>query len=726
MRDVAGGACYAGGRMSKPLSRPGPGVERTTRGGCGGAGRLLAACALAAGWASADPAADLRAVAGARVRVAWVQDQGDGSDTFAAGDRLKLMAFDTGDARGERAVLNLTGRYHAPVLTPRGDRILFSDLQAGRTWVVNWGGDGLRDVTAGKALDAWVDEAGDEWVYVGRGSAVGKGDTYAEVHRVCIDRPEREALMWNRAPVSADGFLVSRDGAWASGLFPWPHASRIEMPNRGRQPLAGGCWTALSPDDSRVLWVFDGAHRNLTMYPERGDPWKVGVNAAPALDGFEVYHPRWSNHTRFLALTGPYKVGSGGNRIRGGGPGVEVFVGRFSADLSRVERWVQVTHNDRADFFPDAWIEGGATSRVTRAGAVPTAAAPRYDASRHTAWPGSTDGLVFLWENRRSANEVADATGGVVRTCRVNERGAARYGRYGQMLLTGGAVRAEAVDEPLLTACRASSQLTIECTLSADTLDQRGLARVVTFSKDASRRNVTLGQEGDRLVLRLRTPATGANGVNPQVELCRIAAGRPVHTVVTYRPGDLRVYTNGVEAVATRAVTGNLGNWEPAHLLFGDEWTGDRDWAGELEGVAIYSRCLSAEEARHHYELFAPRLRGREPLPQIEVEARLRTLEATPAPADIAPYRRCLAVGLYDVVRVTSGRVEGRALAVAHWVMLDANPLDPPCVPGQTAHLVLERYDAHPELAGERLMEPGDPDYLEMTLFLDARPPKMR
>ncbi len=56
-------------------------------------------------------------------------------------------------------------------------------------------------------------------------------------------------------------------------------------------------------------------------------------------------------------------------------------------------------------------------------------------------------------------------------------------------------------------------------TVSAATADptQRGPARIVSISADAERRNVTLGQEKDALIIRLRTPAGGENGQKPEL-----------------------------------------------------------------------------------------------------------------------------------------------------------------------------------------------------------------
>ena len=104
-------------------------------------------------------------------------------------------------------------------------------------------------------------------------------------------------------------------------------------------------------------WIFDGSHRNLTIFDlQNNKRWQVNINGAPGIDGYEVYHPRWSNDPRIMAMTGPYKVGSGANRIIGGGREVEIHIGRFNADLTKIESWWQATRNDRADFFPDVWV----------------------------------------------------------------------------------------------------------------------------------------------------------------------------------------------------------------------------------------------------------------------------------------------------------------------------------------------------------------------------------
>jgi hypothetical protein len=60
--------------------------------------------------------------------------------------------------------------------------------------------------------------------------------------------------------------------------------------------------------------------------------------------------------------------------------------------------------------------------------------------------------------------------------------------------------------------------------------------------------------------------------------------------------GATRLYVDG-ELVAEGAAPGALANWDPSMRLgLGNEMTRDRAWLGELHGVAIYDRALSADD----------------------------------------------------------------------------------------------------------------------------------
>jgi hypothetical protein len=293
-----------------------------------------------------------------RLRVTWVQDMGDGRDVFARGGNLRLMGLDTGDGQGERVILGTVGNYVKPLITPRGDRVVYSDRIRKKIYVVNWDGSGLRELFGGVGLAVWRDPRdGREWIYYGSEDGNNGDDHCPAVYRTLLDSPGAGELIWNRTRVSVNSFQLSADGRMAGGQFPWPDGGVAQLPNQSWAKLGNGCWTALAADNSYTFWIFDNPHRNLFVNDISGANGRwVNINSAPGIDGYEVYHPRWSNHPRIMAMTGPYKAGSGANRIAEGGQEVEIYIGRFNANFNAIESWWQVTKNARADFFPDVWL----------------------------------------------------------------------------------------------------------------------------------------------------------------------------------------------------------------------------------------------------------------------------------------------------------------------------------------------------------------------------------
>ena len=291
-------------------------------------------------------------------RVVWTRDLGDGTDYVSLGNQLVLMAYDSHDGQGERTLLKRRAGYAKPMITPSGAEVIYS-LRARKTvHVIRWDGSKRRRIADGFALAVWADpETGDEWVYVGVDPSTGTNPSYPSIYRHRLGKQKRE-LVWDTQPVSGNGFQLSADGRYAGGLFPWPHAGIADLVAGTWKELGEGCWTAIAQDGKNLCWYFDGLHRNLNLVDiDTDDRWQVGINGAPGINGFEVYHPRWTNSSRYLVTTGPYTVGRRDNKIRGGGKQVEVWLGRFSSDFSSVEHWRQITDNDFADFYPDAWVD---------------------------------------------------------------------------------------------------------------------------------------------------------------------------------------------------------------------------------------------------------------------------------------------------------------------------------------------------------------------------------
>ena len=171
------------------------------------------------------------------------------------------------------------------------------------------GGGRPRRLGPGFALDVWQDPAsGDEWVYVGEGNPQSDDPAYAPIRRVRLDRLERQEVVWQGPAISENHFQLSRDGLKAAGQFPWPVCGMADLASQRWTRTGEGCWTSMAPDDSYRMWIFDGAHRNFTVV-DGSRRWTVRANGAEPMRGFEVYHPRWSNDPRVLAITGAIPPG---------------------------------------------------------------------------------------------------------------------------------------------------------------------------------------------------------------------------------------------------------------------------------------------------------------------------------------------------------------------------------------------------------------------------------
>jgi hypothetical protein len=94
----------------------------------------------------------------------------------------------------------------------------------------------------------------------------------------------------------------------------------------------------------------------------------------------------------------------------------------------------------------------------------------------------------------------------------------------------------------------ATSQFTLGITFATADTVQEQTARIVSVSADPDRRNFTLGQLGSDLVVRLRTPFTGENGVDPQLIVPNFFSDTLLQElIITYNGARLSLYARGKE-----------------------------------------------------------------------------------------------------------------------------------------------------------------------------------
>ena len=678
---------------------------------------------------AAGTAAEIRKLTGARTRIVWIQDAApDAPCVFAERPTLRLMGFDSDDPAGEHAILPAVGSYVKPLITADGKQIVFGNKVDREIYAVNWDGTGLKAIVNGADFeDVWTDPRdGVTWVY-GKLLEKRAGKDVPVIRRYRVDDSRVNELIWDKLDVYQ--FQVSGDGKAACGGGEGGNSMQgmLTLPNGAFHGFAGGCCPSMSPDASHRTWVFRGHHRGIYVFlpdPQTGKASGVpcefeGAPGVPA-QGHEMYHPRWSNNTRFMTMTGPYLYSAwrwqDDVKLTGeAAAGVEIYIGKFADDFQSMAGWVKVSHNKLGDYWPDAWIE----PRKGEPAAAPQEAAPAQQAAPAKSAPPSTEGLVFEWTNAASASQVIDPKTQAIRLCTGQFRDLARLARHGLMDLAGGAFVVDNADADLLAACRKSGELGIEATITPAHVDQADAA-VITFSSGGSR-NFTLAQVDQWLVLRLRTSATGPNG--SEVPLCTLAAGRPTHVVISYsgrRPtgASLLVTVDGRRALIENRLRADFANWAEQHLLFGDDWDRGHNWAGTLEGVAIYGRSIGAAEARARYAACLARMKDRKPAERLVLQGKLVQASKAPDPKSIKPYRRYLSVALYDVEKVLDGKCDARRVQVAHWSIMDAKPLKSyeALAPGASCKLVLEPFKDHPEQESER----REMEDVELPLYLDV------
>jgi len=648
-------------------------------------------------------AEELGAWTGKHARLAWVQDQGKGSDTFAHGKELSLYGFDSKDGKGERLLVEGVGSYFKPIFTPDGKKVIYSDRRARKMFLLDWETGKVEDLGSGVAVAIWQDTKPSLllrrktlWVYCFSGlQPENKYGTSQPLYRFPLHKPKKKELIWDKTNMAWSNVQLSRDGEVLGGLFPWPHGGVIQTETKAFKRYGRGCWTSLSPDNSKLLWIFDGLHRNVQIHDvKNGKNWKVNINNAPGIGGFEVYHPRWSNHPRYFVITGPYEKGDGGNRIGGGGDKVEVYVGRLDENAQRVEDWIQVTHNKRADFYPDLWVEGGGKAQLSDT--LSTAVAPTSTLD----WPLRKENLVYVWEDMKAANQLSEDSPIGFYQSNLVLRGNALFSRNLTLQSTGGWGETGDAGVKIGKALADSNTVSVELFVSQDKEQQASF-----FSLNSTNaKKLSLVQDGDSFVIE--------NSLVKQSEQRLVwedffTTEKPVHLVLTIKEGQVELFKNGI-SVGRKDIDVDFSKALIAEMVLGDK---EGLWSGSIAHVAIYNQPIGSDEIQQNSRYCFAKNDQVKSVGTLVIDAEIQETSEIPAPDSIGAYRRALVVNSYLVKKVVDGQYNEEKVVVAEWAVLDRNVVKTYDGTGGVERLNLEKFDDHPELEGERqMMDIFEPD----------------
>jgi VanZ like family len=143
-----------------------------------------------------------------------------------------------------------------------------------------------------------------------------------------------------------------------------------------------------------------------------------------------------------------------------------------------------------------------------------------------------------------------------------------------------------------LEAASAAETLGLSLVVRSLSAAQSGPARILTMSRDAHMRNLTLAQEDDDLVLRLRTEDSDLNGLLADEPLARIedvfrSAGW-LSIDLQIRPRELTIALDGQPALIAALPPAVVRTWHSSFsLALGNEMTCDRPWLGEVREAVV-------------------------------------------------------------------------------------------------------------------------------------------
>ncbi|MCH5374256.1 MAG: DUF1595 domain-containing protein, partial [Planctomycetes bacterium] len=228
-----------------------------------------------------------------------------------------------------------------------------------------------------------------------------------------------------------------------------------------------------------------------------------------------------------------------------------------------------------------------------------------------------TDGLqAFYTFEAGKGDTIRDRSGvGSALDLKIEKGSAVEWRNGGLIVRSSAQIRSPGPARKIIDSVKRSNALTIEAWIKPERDKQDGPARIVSLSANPNERNFTLGQDGRRYDVRLRTTSTSTNGIPSTSGPDKSANTALTHVVFTRdSAGTARVFING-KPQASKKVAGKLSGWDQKfRLSLANEATGDRPWLGGLYLVAIYNRALTPKEVTQN---FAAGRDGRNETPKV-------------------------------------------------------------------------------------------------------------
>ncbi len=217
----------------------------------------------------------------------------------------------------------------------------------------------------------------------------------------------------------------------------------------------------------------------------------------------------------------------------------------------------------------------------------------------------AVEGLLALYDFGSNEGSVVKDVSGVepALDLQIANNKAVKWGKESLEVRGQTMIKSIKVPTKITKTVKGTGQLTVEAWIQPANLKQGGPARILTISKDISNRNFTLGQDGNKYDLRLRTSNVSLNGLPSLASPVKSVSTELTHLTYTREPsGKARLYLNARQ-VAEKNIPGDLKDWDGNYrLALGNEFSNNRAWQGSYHLVAIYGRALSSQDVKKNFE----------------------------------------------------------------------------------------------------------------------------
>lgn len=327
-------------------------------------------------------------------------------------------------------------------------------------------------------------------------------------------------------------------------------------------------------------------------------------------------------------------------------------------------------------------------------------------------WPANRKNLVFLWETNISPNLVLFTDNIYHTPCRFNGEESV-FDNKGRIKCNAGIVKAsEIVSKAAINACRKNKAFSFEMTVTASP------ANSVLFTIG----NITLRTDKNNFQLDLPDVKKNVRKTIKAGSL-QVAVYTAYHILITIDAYQATAYQNGELTAKVMLPKNWFTNWTGADIITGTPVIDDNQ-QGAMEAFAVYSRVLTAEEAKSNADAANHRMLPME-TEKIVVKAKLTAMTITPLPKDILPYKHALVTHKYQVTEVVKGYKttvnKDAYILVARWGILSAKQTAIAEMKiGDQCELTLENFKDHPELERQYTVDNLTDEY-ELPYLLDVK-----